>query len=112
MRHGKGVDGHLLMHRHPHGNEASCDVINKLATIFYVVDAMADDVMLGLACEMADFEDAVMATTVLRIWADRIVARNLADYKNGTIPAVSPARCSRRLGGRFSAPGAFLPLVS
>ena len=62
------------MHRHAHSNEASRDVINKLASLFYVVDAMADDVMLGLACEMADFEDAVMATTVLRIWADRIVA--------------------------------------
>ena len=48
-----------------------------------------------------------MATTILRIRADRIVARNLADYKNGPIPAVSPAKmheeirggvfCSRRL---------------
>ena len=97
------------MHRHTHSNEASRDVINKLASLFYVVGAMADDVMLGLACEMADFEDAVMATTVLHIRADRIVTRNLADYKDGPIPAVSPARCSRRLGGRFSA---FLALVS
>ena len=42
------------MHRHPHGNEASRDAVSKLATLFYVVDAMADDVMLGLACEMAN----------------------------------------------------------
>ena len=93
------TDIYYLMHRHAHSNEASRDVINKLASLFYVVDAMADDVMLGLACEMADFEDAVMATTVLRIWADRIVARNLADYKNGTIPAVSPAKMLEEIRG-------------
>ena len=87
------------MHRHPQGNEVSRDTVSKLATIFYVVDAMADDVMLGLACEMADFEDAVMATTVLRIWADRIVARNFADYKNGPIPAVSPAKMLEEIRG-------------
>lgn len=87
------------MHRHPHGNEASRDAVSKLATLFYVVNAMADDAMLGLACEMADFEDAVMAMTVLHIRADRIVARNLADYKNGPIPAVSPAKMLEEIRG-------------
>jgi len=40
---------------------------------------------------MSDYEDAVIATIALRENASYIVTRNIADYVNSPVPAVTPA---------------------
>ena len=40
--------------------------------------------------DFSDYEDAVQASTAERIKAEYIVTRNLKDYKNSTVPPITP----------------------
>ncbi len=44
----------------------------------------------ALALDFKDFEDAMQVAAALRFRADRLVTRNLKDYRNSPIPVVSP----------------------
>jgi hypothetical protein len=39
---------------------------------------------------MADFEDAVLASTALRENTDYIITRNTKDFSNSPVPVISP----------------------
>jgi predicted nucleic acid-binding protein len=47
-------------------------------------------IRVALASPFSDFEDAVTHAVAVEAGADRIVTRNLSDYRGGSIPAVLP----------------------
>ena len=76
------------------------DILNMLSLIFNFVDFSMSEVMRATKMKWNDFEDAVQNATAERIQADYIITRNVRDFLNSKIPAVSPAEyLSQYVGG-------------
>lgn len=85
------TDIYYLMHRHTHSDKSSREVLNKLFTLFDVLDTAGIDCQRAVASQTSDFEDAVMIETALRCEVDCIVTRNGADYTHSTVKIYSPS---------------------
>jgi len=73
-----------------------------LQTLFLIVDiasVLKGDITAAFLSEMRDFEDAVQSACALRIGADYIVTRNLKDFENAPVPAISPENMLDILSG-------------
>ena len=60
------TDIYYLMHRHTHSDKDSRDTLNKLFTLFDVLDTAGLDCRNAVLSPVSDFEDAVMIETALR----------------------------------------------
>lgn len=85
------TDIYYLMHRHTHSDKSSREVLNKLFTLFDVLDTAGIDCQRAVASQTSDFEDAVMIETALRCEVDCIVTRNSSDYTHSTVKIYSPS---------------------
>lgn len=65
--------------------------IQTLLTIVDVAGVAKMDINRAFSSGMKDFEDAVQASCAKRIKADYIVTRNLRDFEESPVQAVSPA---------------------
>ncbi len=54
----------------------------------------------ALSLPMADVEDALQAAAALAFRAEHIVTRNLRDYRNSPVPAISPRQFAAEVLGR------------
>ena len=79
-----------ILKRSIHNEEEVRKLIRILFTLFEVRDTFSADCELALGSSVADYEDAIMVQTAIRIDADCIITRNLKDYKASTIPVLSP----------------------
>lgn len=84
------TDIYYLMHRHTHSDKASREVLNKLFSLFEVVDTAGMDCRRAIPSPVLDFEDAVMIETAARTEATYIVTRNLKDFARSPVPVLSP----------------------
>lgn len=91
------TDIYYLMHRHTHSDKASRDVLNKLFTLFDVLDTAGIDCQKAVPSPVADYEDAVMIESALRAEVDCIVTRNAADYTKSPVPVLSPKQFTEKL---------------
>jgi hypothetical protein len=62
----------------------------KLLTLVDICDTSAGDIQNALTLNMADFEDAVLASTALRENAGYIITQNAKDFFNSPAPVISP----------------------
>ena len=85
------TDIYYLVHRITHNDKATRDILNKLCSLFGILDTTAADIYDALSSKISDFEDAVMTETAVRFKIDCIVTRNVKDYKNSAIPVYSPS---------------------
>ena len=79
-----------LIHRHTHSAPETKKILEKLCTLFSVLDTAAADIRNALLSETFDFEDAVMIETAVRAGADCIVTRNARDYTHSPLPVYAP----------------------
>lgn len=84
------TDIYYLMHRHTHDDKASRDILNKLFSLFDVLDTAGIDCRKAVLSPVSDFEDAVMVETALRNEVDCIVTRNLRDFTKSPVPVYEP----------------------
>ena len=70
--------------------EKTNELIKKIILLFNVVDLKSDDLLNATKIAFSDYEDALQAVTAKRIKADYIVTRNLKDYINSEIVAITP----------------------
>ena len=70
--------------------------IGTLLTIVALVSVGKTDINRALASVMTDFEDAVQAACAKRINADYIVTRNLKDFEQSPVNAISPTELSNK----------------
>ena len=84
------TDIYYLTHRLTHDDKTSRTVLNKLFSLFEVVDTAGIDCRRAIPSPVSDYEDAVMIETALRIEADCIITRDLHDYSNSPLPVYSP----------------------
>lgn len=85
------------MRRHTHNDKESREILNKLLSLFAVEDTLGIDCRKAIDSPIADFEDALMAETALRIKADCIVTRNKVDSFKSAIPVLDPAELIEKI---------------
>ncbi len=66
------------------------DFLKRLLQIVDVAEVGLDEARQALALPMSDLEDALQAVSAQRWSAERIITRNLSDYKTSPVPAISP----------------------
>ncbi len=71
-------------------------VLQTLQLIFQLTELKAVDLTRAAGMRWRDFEDAVQCATAQRIHADYIITRNVRDFQNSKIPAVTPAEFLER----------------
>lgn len=91
------TDIYYLTHRHTHSDKDSRDILNKLLTIFDVLDTMGIDCRRAIPSKTTDYEDAVMIETAIRSEIDCIVTRNTADYDNSPVTIYTPSEFLKKL---------------
>ena len=91
------TDIYYLTHRHTHSDNDSRDILNKLLTIFDVLDTMGIDCRRAIPSKTTDYEDAVMIETAIRSEIDCIVTRNTADYDNSPVTIYTPSEFLKKL---------------
>lgn len=84
------TDVYYLMHHYTHSDKASRETLNKLFSLFDVLDTSGLDCRKALPSAVSDFEDAVMVETALRSEMDCIVSRNVKDLRNSPVPVLLP----------------------
>ena len=84
------TDIDYLMHRHTHSDKASREVLNKLFSLFEVVDTAGMDCRRAIPSPVLDFEDAVMIETAARTEVDYIVTRNIKDFARSSVSILTP----------------------
>lgn len=72
-------------------------VLATLTSLFSVIDLKESDLIKAAEMAFSDYEDAVQAVSADRIKADYIVTRNVKDYKNSRVSAVTPTELFARM---------------
>lgn len=91
------TDIYYLMHRHTHSDKSSREVLNKLFTLFDVLDTEGIDCLKAVPSPITDYEDAVMIETASRSEVDCIVTRNVDDFIKSPIPIYTPEQFLQKL---------------
>ena len=73
------------------------EVLKKLQLIFHFADFSAADMENAAEMKWDDYEDAIQAATAERIAADFIVTRNVRDFKQSKVFALTPGEFLARI---------------
>jgi predicted nucleic acid-binding protein len=73
------------------------DVFQKLNLIFEFADFISTDLAKAAELNWKDFEDAVQSVTAERIHADYIITRNVRDFANSKVMALTPSELLARI---------------
>lgn len=76
--------------RKAHGADAAHAACAKVAELFEVAAVDAEVVTQALASGMRDFEDAMQAFAAVRAGATHVVSRDVAGFRDGPLPALTP----------------------
>lgn len=79
-----------------HGLDAKSQ-IEKLLTLFHVLDVRKEDCQTALKLEMEDYEDALLVAVAQAHQIDHLVTRNLADFQRSQLIVYSPEEFMERL---------------
>lgn len=91
------TDIYYLTRHVTHDEKKTREILGKLSDIFEIVDTAGIDCKRAVLSEVADYEDAVMVETAVRIGADCIVTRNERDFKKSSASVYSPEEFIRRV---------------
>ena len=91
------TDIYYLTHKLTHSDKETRLILNKLFSLFEVVDTAGVDCLHALPSPVSDFEDAVMVETAKRVEADCIITRNTGDYKASSVKIFSPKEFTQKL---------------
>lgn len=78
------------------GNPKALEVIDWVLANFEVESADKKDFLHARTFDMKDFEDAVVASCAVNAKCDYIVTRNMADFKQSPIQAITPSEFLER----------------
>lgn len=91
------TDIYYLTHRYTHSDNASREMLNKLFSLFDVLDTSGIDCCNAVRSPVSDFEDAVMIETAIRCEMDCIVTRNTEDFLKSQVPVLTPREFLEKL---------------
>ncbi len=85
------TDIYYITRRYTHNSELSKEILNKLFSLFNILDTSGMDCRKAVSSAISDYEDAVMVETAVRCEVDCIVTRNLKDYSKSSLAVYSPS---------------------
>lgn len=77
-------------------------LLSRLFELCALTPTMPSDCVIALGSDARRYEDAVQMQTAARIGCAAIATRNLRDYENSPVPAMSPAEVLELLAGTGS----------
>ena len=80
------------------GDATARALIAELARFLTVVPTGTDALRYALALPMRDFEDAMQVAAADASGASRIITRNIRDFANAPVPAITPRQAIEMLG--------------
>ena len=92
------TDIYYIVHRSTHDKDATIRIIDKLFTLFSVLDTAGIDCKKAALSETNDYEDAVMIETAARCGLDCIVTRNERDFSKSPVKVYTPAQLVASIG--------------
>ena len=84
------TDIYYLVHKHLRNKEQTKQALAGLLAVVNVLDVNGTDCEKALDLPMHDFEDALLACCGKRHKVDRIVTRNITDFKNSPVQTIEP----------------------
>lgn len=94
------TDLFYLLRRALGDRQAAKENLEKLMQLVGFADALGEDVHAALASNMPDFEDALVSAIAERCQMDCIVTRNIKDFENSPVVALTPEAFLERAGGK------------
>ena len=88
---GSVADIYYICRKEYQSTEKALNLITDLLKLGTLVDTKAYDIHNALTFNMSDFEDAIIAATALRETAEYIITRNIKDFAQSLIPAITPS---------------------
>lgn len=95
------TDIYYLTHRHTHSDKETRKILNKLFSLFELLDTAGLDCRKALSADITDFEDAVMVESAMRTDMDCLVTRNIKDFRKAPVPVYTPAELFRKLQSKY-----------
>ena len=80
------------------GRDTAVKALKDLQDLIGYCDVLNEDINEALDSDMKDIEDALVAAVAKRNKADYIITRNIADFNNSPVPAVTPAEFNILIG--------------
>ena len=74
-------------------------ILQNLLSLLRLVDSRADEASKALISNITDYEDALMAQTAAANSMDYIVTKNVRDYRNSPVKAITPADLMKTING-------------
>lgn len=84
------TDIYYLLYKYFHDADQAKQVLLKLFRLFEVLDVTGSDCEKALSMPMQDYEDALLATCAKRRKLDLIITRNLKDFAESPVKAITP----------------------
>lgn len=72
-------------------------VLGTLEAVLALTELRVTDLKKAASMKWKDFEDAVQSVTAKRLRTDYIVTRNVKDFKDSDVPAITPTDLLARL---------------
>ena len=79
-------------------SEAINEVFKGLSLIFQFTELAVSDIAKAAELQWDDFEDAIQSVTAQRVHADCIITRNIKDFKQSRIVALTPSEFLKERG--------------
>lgn len=73
------------------------DILERLSLIFTIADLRADDIKKAAYLNFKDYEDALQSVCASRIKANFIVTRNIKDFADSRMTAITPVELIDRI---------------
>lgn len=77
--------------------EKTQQIIEQLFLIFNVADLKSDDLKKAAAMKASDYEDFLQMICAARIKADFIITRNIRDFIDSKVTAITPSELLARI---------------
>jgi predicted nucleic acid-binding protein len=84
------TDIYYLTRKHFSDTKTAVDIILDTLEIIKPIDTLVDDIYKAAKLGFRDFEDAVIAAIAIRENAEYIITRNIRDFTQSVIPAITP----------------------
>ena len=90
---------YYVVTRETRNRDSALNFILRLARFATVAATDAESIRYAAQLPMSDFEDAMQVAAAVACGADFIVTRNLRDYRQSPIPAITPSQALDEIAG-------------
>ncbi len=84
------TDIYYLVRKHMHNADQTKQIMEKLYSLIGILTVSGAECIDALASSVSDYEDAVVERVSVRADMDYIITRNVKDYQQGMVKAISP----------------------